>query len=80
MRKQFMTVALCVGLTGAFLVPLAAQSGDGSGMQLRKQVAESLGKVKNMSLIPILEKVRAEDADIQVRVQADRAIENIKSY
>ena len=48
--------------------------------ELRKHVAESLGKVKNVSLIPVLEKVRVQDADIQVRLQADKAIKNIKSY
>ncbi len=48
MRKQFMTVALCMGLTGAFLVPLAAQSGGDSDMQLRKQVADLGLRVANL--------------------------------
>ncbi len=40
MKKQFMTLALSVGLTGAFLVLLAAQSEDDAIMGLRKQVAD----------------------------------------
>lgn len=48
--------------------------------ELRRQVAESLGKVKNMSVIPTLEKVRVHDTDIQVREQADKAIKKIKAY
>lgn len=48
--------------------------------ELRRQVAESLGKVKNRNFVPTLEKVRVEDADTQVREQADKAIKNIKAY
>jgi len=48
--------------------------------ELRKQVAESLAKVKNMNLIGTLEKVRVYDTDIQVREQADKAIKKIKAY
>lgn len=47
---------------------------------LRRQAAESMGRVKNMNLIPTLEKVRAEDENAGVREQADKAIEKIKSY
>ncbi|MBN2268974.1 MAG: HEAT repeat domain-containing protein [Sedimentisphaerales bacterium] len=48
--------------------------------ELRRQVAESLAKVKNVNLIPILEKVRVQDTDVQVREQADKAIKSIKAY
>jgi len=48
--------------------------------ELRRQVAESFGEVKNLNLIGTLEKVRAEDTDIQVREQADKAIKKIKAY
>ena len=48
--------------------------------ELRKQVAQSLGKVKNKSYIPTLQKVKAEDSDQQVREQADKAIDKINSH
>jgi len=48
--------------------------------ELRRQVAESFAKVKNLNLIGTLEKVRVGDTDIQVREQADKAIKKIKSY
>lgn len=48
--------------------------------ELRMQVAESLSKVKNLNLIATLEKVKEQDADLQVREQAEKAIEKIKSY
>jgi len=48
--------------------------------ELRKQVAQSLGKVKNKSYIPTLEKVKAEDPDEHVREQADKAIDKINSH
>jgi hypothetical protein len=46
--------------------------------QLRKQVALSLGKVKNPQFLPILEKIRVADPSEDVRKAADEAIKNIK--
>lgn len=46
--------------------------------QLRKQVALSLGKVKNTQFLPILEKIRVADPSEIVRTAADEAIKNIK--
>ncbi len=48
--------------------------------ELRRQVAESLGKVKNRKVIPTLEKVRVEDSDEGVRAEADKAIKKIRAY
>ncbi len=48
MKKQFMTVALSVGLAAAFVVLLAAQSEDDAIMQLRKQVADLGLRVSNL--------------------------------
>ena len=48
--------------------------------ELRMQVAASLSKVKNLNVIATLEKVKAEDGDVQVREQAGKAIEKIRSY
>ena len=45
--------------------------------QLRKAVAISLGQVKNKAALPALEKAKAQDADQQVREEADKAIKNI---
>ena len=47
-------------------------------VQLRKQVALSLGKVKNAEFLPILEKIRVADPSEIVRKAADEAIKNIK--
>jgi hypothetical protein len=46
--------------------------------QLRKQVALSLGKVKNAQFLPVLEKIRVADPSEVVRKAADEAIKNIK--
>lgn len=48
--------------------------------ELRRQVAESLGKVKNRKVVPALEKARAEDSDEKVRTEADQAIKKIQAY
>jgi hypothetical protein len=48
--------------------------------ELRRQVAESLGKVKNRKVIPTLEKARVEDSDEGVRAEADQAIKKIRAY
>jgi len=45
--------------------------------QLRRQVALSLGKVKNSNFLPVLEKIRVEDPGEIVRKAADEAIKNI---
>jgi len=47
--------------------------------ELRRKVAESLGKVKNKQVIPALEKARAEDPDQEVRRAADEAIRSIQA-
>lgn len=44
----------------------------------RKGVAVSFGKVKNQKALGVLEKVRVEDSDKEVREAADRAINRIK--
>ncbi len=51
MKKQFMIVALSVGLTGAFLVLLAAQSEDmmeNAIVQMRKQMADVVLRVATL--------------------------------
>jgi HEAT repeat protein len=46
--------------------------------ELRKEVAESVAKVKNREVLPALEKARVEDTDKEVREEADKAIKKIK--
>ncbi len=46
---------------------------------MRKEAAISFGKVKNQGALGILEKVRVQDSDLQVRQAADWAINQIKS-
>jgi hypothetical protein len=45
----------------------------------RKAVAETFGRVKNQKALVVLETVRVEDPDLEVRQAADRAINRIKS-
>jgi hypothetical protein len=46
---------------------------------IREEVTVSFAKVKNRAALPILEKVRVEDSDREVRAAADMAINQIKS-
>ena len=46
---------------------------------MRKVVAETFGRVKNQKALGVLETVRVEDTDMEVRQAADRAIDRIKS-
>lgn len=46
---------------------------------IRKEVTVSFAKVKNRDALPVLEKVRVEDPDRDVRAAADMAINQIKS-
>ena len=48
--------------------------------ELRKEVVRSFGKVKNRRALPVLEKRRKEDADQEVRAEAQKAIKKIRGY
>ena len=48
--------------------------------ELRRQVAQSLGKVTNENVLPALEKAKTEDSDRDVRQEAYRAIIKIRGY
>lgn len=48
--------------------------------ELRKEAVRSFGKVKNRRAVPALEKASKEDADLQVRDEARKAIKKIRGY
>ncbi len=47
--------------------------------ELRREVAQALGEVKNTKALPALEKARVEDSDEDVRKEADNAIKKLES-
>lgn len=48
-----------------------------SDPELRKEVAKSLGKVKNKKVLSALEKAKAEDSNEEVRQEANKAVKII---